>query len=176
MIPVQTRQPLTEGSDLLDTLVDIHSGPPPVKVRGQRATSTGAIEESYRTLLLPAEPTGLSPLERTLVAYRVAIVTNSAPLVEHYRGQLRRLGATVALVDAAERLSLDEPLPPRIHTLLQQVDRLTSEPQTATRDHLTTLQAQGLSIPDILSLTQLVAFLNFQVRTLAGLQMLAAGV
>jgi uncharacterized protein YciW len=73
-------------------------------------------------------------------------------------------------------LSLDEPLPPRIHTLLQQVDRLTSEPQTATREHLTTLQAQGLSMPDILSLTQLVAFLNFQVRTLAGLQMLAAGV
>lgn len=176
MIPVQTRQPLTEGSDLLDTLVDIHSGPPPVKVRGQRATSTGAIEESYRTLLLPAEPTGLSPLERTLVAYRVAIVTNSAPLVEHYRSQLRRQGATVALVDAAERLPLDEPLPPRIATLLHHADRLTNESQAMTRDHLTTLQAAGLALPDLLTLTQLVAFLNFQVRTLAGLQLLAEDV
>ena len=176
MTLVQMRQPLLPTADLLDNLVDIHVGPPPVKVRAQRAVVTQAIQDSYQALLQPQEPAGLSPLERTLVAYRVAIVANSAPLIEHYRGQLRCLGATVALVDAAERLPLDEPLPPRIVMLLQQADRLTSEPQTATRTHLTTLQAEGLSLADLLTLTQLVAFLNFQVRTLAGLQLLAEDV
>ena len=176
MTLVRMRQPLLPTADLLDNLVDIHVGPTPVKVRTQRAVVTQAIQETYQALLQPHEPAGLSPLERTLVAYRVAIVANSAPLIEHYRGQLRCLGATVALVDVSERLPLDESLPPRLITLLQQADRLTIEPRTTTRYHLTALQAQGLSGSDLLALTQLVAFLNFQIRTLAGLQMLAEGV
>lgn len=176
MMQAQTRNPATAVADLLDSLVGIHTGAPPVAVRTQRPEIVHSIQASYNALLAPDDPAGISLLERALIAYRVAILTNSGPLTEHYRAQLRHLGASVAMIDAAEQFTLDKPLSPRTIALLHHVDRLTDEPRAVTPAHLAALQAHGLRAPDIVTIAQLVAFLSFQVRTLAGLQLLAVGV
>ncbi len=53
-------------------------------------------------------------------------------------------------------------------------DLLTLRPREAAPAHLQALRAQGLSERNIVSLSQLIAYVNFQVRLLAGLQLLQA--
>ena len=164
---------LVTNADLLDNLVGIHSGAPPGAIRNKRADIARYIEASYNALLTPDDPAGLSLLERALIAYRVTVLARSAPLTEHYRAHLRQLGAPVATINAAERVMLLEPLAPRTIALLKHVDLLTNKPHAATPAHIAALQAQGLRAPDIVTLAQLIAFLSFQVRALAGFQLLA---
>jgi uncharacterized protein YciW len=53
------------------------------------------------------------------------------------------------------------------------VDRLTNAPATATAAHIAKLTAVGLTPRDIVVISQLTAFLSFQLRTLVGLRVLA---
>jgi uncharacterized protein YciW len=53
------------------------------------------------------------------------------------------------------------------------VDRLTQEPRAADEGDIQALQAAGLGARDIVTIAQLIAFLSFQVRLLAGLRVLA---
>ena len=161
--------------DLLDELVGIQPGSPISELRAQRADITRHIQGYYNALLEPADDSSVSRLERGLIALRVARLEESAPLVEHYRAYLAQLSAPAEIVEATEALSLDAPLSSRTVALLQHVDRLTQDPSVATQAHLAELQAHGLSAADIVTISQLIAFLSFQVRTLAGLQLLAEG-
>jgi CMD domain protein len=161
--------------DLLDELVGIQPGSPTSEVRAQRADITRHIQGYYNVLLEPADDSSVSRLERGLIALRVARLEESAPLVEHYRTYLAQLGAPAEIIEATEAASIGAPLSPRTVALLQHVDRLTTEPSVATPDHLAELQANGLSAADIVTISQLIAFLSFQVRALVGLQLLAEG-
>ena len=161
--------------DLLDTLVGIEHGSPLSDVRAQRSDITRFIQGNYNALLEPEDEAGVSRLERGLIAFRVAILEDSVPLTEHYRAYLAQLDAPAEIVTAAERDSLGNPLSPRTIALLTHVDRLTNRPDTAAQAHLTELQTHGLSAANIVTISQLIAFLSFQVRAIAGLQLLAEG-
>jgi uncharacterized protein YciW len=50
---------------------------------------------------------------------------------------------------------------------------VTTAPGTALRGHIDTLRAVGLDARDIVALTQIVAFVSYQVRAAAGLALLA---
>jgi CMD domain protein len=161
--------------DLLDELVGIQPGSPLSEVRAQRADIARHIQTNYDGLLEPEDDSGVSRLERGLIALRVALLEESAPLIEHYRAYLTKLGAPAESVKAIEASSLGAPLSPRTIAILQHVDRLTKEPIVATSAHLAELKAHGLSAADIVTISQLIAFLSFQVRALVGLQLLAEG-
>jgi uncharacterized protein YciW len=76
---------------------------------------------------------------------------------------------------ATEKSVLGAPLPPRLIALLEHVDRLTVEPRVATPEHLAGLKAQGLNDANIVTISQLIAFVSFQVRAIVGLQLLGEG-
>jgi CMD domain protein len=159
--------------DLLNTLAGIEPDSPLGELRAQRGEIARYIQGSYNALLEPADGSGVSAIERGLIALRVAFLTGSDPLIEHYRAHLAELGASADLVAEIEHTTPGDPLSPRMVAVLQHVDLLTNAPDEATPAHLAKLQAQGLSTPDIVTISQLIAFLSFQVRTLAGLQLLA---
>ena len=60
----------------------------------------------------------------------------------------------------------------RWRAILRHVDRLTAEPDSARREHIDGLLASGLSPRAVIALSQLVAYVNFQARLLAGLRIL----
>ena len=55
---------------------------------------------------------------------------------------------------------------------VERVDRVTTDPSSAQRGHLDDLAGAGLNAHAVVSLSQLIAFVNFQSRVLAGLRML----
>jgi CMD domain protein len=161
--------------DLLNDLAGIAAGSPVALLRGRRAEISGFIQASYNALLEPADEAGVSRSERGLIALRIAILEESAPLIEHYRSYLAQQHTPVELVAATEKKQLDAPLSPRLLAILDHVDRLTLEPRAATPADLAGLKAQGLNDANIVTISQLIAFLSFQVRALVGLQLLAEG-
>ena len=56
--------------------------------------------------------------------------------------------------------------------MARQADLLTLAPRTATRGDIAALTAAGLAEADIVRLAELAAFVNYQLRVVAGLRLL----
>ncbi|MDM4763625.1 CMD domain protein [Galbitalea sp. SE-J8] len=145
-----------------------------------------------------------SAAERIAVAYWVAALSGAARLAEHYRGLLAGLDPDVlAAIDAAlpaatttgpvgsyppGPLSVeDEAAPewsapagiaaaggPRLAAALEHAHLVTYRPRDASPDALQALLDAGWTTDGIVTLSQLIAFVHFQLRLVAGFTVLAA--
>jgi len=148
-----------ESPDLLESIIGVAPGSALSQLRAQRPDIVRHTQGSHDVLLSPADPGGLSPSERALVAARVAELSGHAGLGAHYRSLLAERG--------------DPPHSERLDTILRHVERVTIAPGTASPGHIDTLHAAGLDARDIVALTQIVAFVSYQVRAATGLALLA---
>ena len=57
--------------------------------------------------------------------------------------------------------------------VVRYVDRLTSEPQAASKAEINGLRSAGVEDADIVGLTQLAGFVNYQLRFIAGLRLIS---
>ncbi len=75
----------------------------------------------------------------------------------------------------AERLAdFPEPtLTPTLQLALDHAERLTKTPVQASASHVNALEQAGWSVDDIVTLSQLIAFVNFQSRLLRGYRLIA---
>jgi len=147
-------------SDVIDALVPLHATSPLHAVRHQRDKVVAATQGSYDAIFDPALP-GLALAERLLAAHTVARLSGSTALEAHYRDRLDRLPAT-------------PPDGERVQAILAFAEVLTEHPMEGDRIALLKLPAAGLSTPEIITLAQLIAFVAYQVRVVAGLQAMAA--
>jgi uncharacterized protein YciW len=149
----------TLESDIIDTVAGLDPESLLALLRRRRPEALRHTEGSYQSLLHPADTGGVSTAERAAIARRVAELNLDAALGAHY-----------ASVEAAT----EEAEPGRLGVILKHVDLLTREPSAATPADLDALRAAGLTDRDIVTVSQLVAFINHQVRLLAGLRLLGA--
>lgn len=145
-------------ADLMNDVLGVAEGSALAALRAQRPEILQHTQGSYDVLLTPEDPGGLSLAERALVAQRVAELSGHVALAAHYQG----------LVDARGAVA-----PARAEALLAHAALLANSPGRATPANLVALQAVGLSERDIVALSQLVAFVAYQVRAAVGLALLA---
>jgi uncharacterized peroxidase-related enzyme len=165
---------MTISLDLIDSLARLPAGGPVTTLRRQRETARAATQACFDTLFDSAQPVpDLSPLERELAALRTAALAQDAALAALHRSRARDLGAEP---DAQGGLPGAEGQPPnaRLSAVLGFVDRLALRPAAAGPEHLALLTQQGLSPAAIVTLAQVVAFVSYQTRLLAGLRALQA--
>lgn len=160
------------GADVIDHLVGIAPDSPLHTVRSLRPDVVQHTQGSYTALLTPVDPGDLSLVERAQAALRTAALTPSSTLVAHYRERLADLGESAATSDAIENFADSGALSPRLAAIMHHVALLTTEPKAATPAHLAKLQEQGLSVRAIVALSQLIAFVSYQARVVAALQLL----
>lgn len=153
-------------TDLMDMAAGLQPGSPVATLRRQREAFVRHTQGSHDVLLCPAEPDGVSLVERAAAALRVATIERDAALIAHYRARLAALGADVGAVEAMD-------VPPRLAAILRHVALVTTAPRSATPARLDTLRELGLSPRDIVVITHIVAFVSYQVRVAAGLRALA---
>jgi uncharacterized protein YciW len=60
----------------------------------------------------------------------------------------------------------------RTAEIVRHADRLTVAPREATRAHVDGLRVAGVADPDIVRLAELAAFVNYQVRVIAGIALI----
>ena len=157
-------------SDVLDTLAGLASGSPLAELRRQRPDVVKHLQGSDNVIFSPADDGGLTRAERAAAALRVATLLRDAVLTQHYRARLATLdpaGTLGRTVEGGARITEG-----RWDAILAHADLVTRGPGSAERKDIDNLLAAGLSSHAIVSLSQLIAYVNFQSRVLAGLRML----
>lgn len=155
--------------DAMDKAAGISPDDALFAARRFRPEFVAGAEECRRSVLQPANDQGLAPNLRVALARRMAGLNADKVLMAEYDAQLADLGSTgqlKALADGAT--DLDEPLA----TIARHVDMVTLTPSKAEARHIALLAGAGLNNPQIVALSELIAFVNFQTRVAAGLRLL----
>lgn len=153
--------PPLDVADVIDRAAGLAPGDPLHTARRFRPQVIEATQASHDALLLqPVE--GLSTAERLRVAAHVCTIAGAASLAQHYEARL------------ADTAGHGTPPPSAGPAMLQFAATLTTDPRLGDRAALDTLRRAGLGDPAIVALAQLVAFLAYQLRVVAGLQAMHA--
>jgi uncharacterized protein YciW len=157
-------------TDVMDDLAGLLPGSALAKLRRERPDVVKHLQGSDDVVFQPADDGGLTRAERAAAALRIGELLRDETLVAHYRARLAALdpsGALAKTVDGGSRITEG-----RWDAIIAHVDLVTRGPGSATRDDIETLTSVGLSSHAIVSLSQLISYVNFQSRVLAGLRML----
>ena len=160
------------ATDIVDDAAALLPDSPMAMLRQQREAFVRHTQGSHDVLITPADPAGVSLIERAAVALVVASIEHDAALIAHYRTRLEAVGADRAVVAAANGEAAASGLPPRLAAILHHVSQVTTAPGMATRGDLDALRDAGLAPRDIVTITQIVAFVSYQVRVVTGLRAL----
>lgn len=153
---------LDARDDVIDRAAGLAPGDPLHAARRFRAKVVEASQASHDALLhQPIE--GLSTADRLRVATHVCTIAGAASLAQHYQG---------LLTDAPDG---DAPSSPALAAMLRFAAVLTTDPRLGDRAALEPLRGAGLGDAGIVALGQLVAFLAYQLRVVAGLKAMHAG-
>jgi uncharacterized peroxidase-related enzyme len=160
--------------DVVDGAVPLAEGDALYRLRRERQKIVDATQASYTAMFSPAV-SGVSVVERLLVALHASQLSKASELAGHYRKRLELAGAGAALVAAAESTT-GQPATAdqRIGALLAFTAKLVERPIEGDRAAVQSLASAGLSASDIVAVAQLIAFVSYQIRLVAGLKALAA--
>ncbi|MFZ0216139.1 MAG: CMD domain protein [Candidatus Dormiibacterota bacterium] len=175
-------------ADLVAEVLSLPSDAPIAALRRQRSGVVHGIEASYRALFGDARSSAPPLGERAVVAVRVAAWHAEPLLVGQYGRLLREVApeAATAVMDAAlggirvegwdgsriAPLGPSSGLPARVVAELRHPDLLATHPVDARPHDLAALGAAGCSVPETVTLSQLIGFVSFQARMLATLRVL----
>jgi alkylhydroperoxidase domain protein/CMD domain protein len=163
----------TSQGDVLNALLGADEGSPLAQLRARRPEATSHSQGSYDALFVAESATGVSRAERFAVALRVASLHAEPALVEHYRSQLSAAAPDAARLVADVLAGPDAPgLPARLQAMLRHADLLVLRPGAARPADLRALESAGLSAPEIVTVSQVIAFTSFQVRVFVALTLL----
>lgn len=159
------------ANDLVDRVAGLAPGSATHTLRHARDKVAVATQGSYDGLLDPALE-GISVVERLLVALYATRLTPAPALVEHYRAELGKHSVDAAQLEAAASGQPEDVAEPRLRAMLAFTRTLIENPVEGDKAALLKLPAAGLSTPAVVALAQLIAFLSYQTRLVAGLEAL----
>lgn len=154
---------------LIETLVSARPGSALAEAMEKRAEILRLSQAAHDAVLLPREPGGLSRGLRAALAARMARLNNNPALASHYDTLVERAGEPVTAPLADPGTSVVDG---RTAEIVRHADRLTVAPREATRAHVDALREAGVTEPDIVRLAELAAFVNYQVRVIAGMALI----
>ena len=187
--------------DVIDTLVGIAPGSKLDAIRANRSEARKHAQASYASLFEPREVGGVAAYERNVIAAFVAGLHGEPRTIAFYAARLpTNLRATVAAEVAAASnkgpyghfpkgpLSTEDAPGPtwkmseagrqalgaRLAAAFEHTHMLVFHPRDAAAPALQALLDAGWSTTDIVTLSQLVAFLSYQIRVVSGLSTLAS--
>ncbi|WP_342358788.1 CMD domain protein [Terrarubrum flagellatum] len=157
------------AATIIESLAETAAGTPLGEALVGRAAIIDMSQRAHDAVLRPCDPGGLSYLERAAVAERMARHHGDARLAAHYASLLGE-AAPEAVADLRDPRRL--PAEARAAAIARHADLLTLAPRDATRASIDALRDAGVSEPDIVRLSELAAFVNYQARVIAGLRAL----
>jgi CMD domain protein len=161
------------ATDAVDAIVGLTQHDPLYAIRHARQKVVHATQGSYELFFDPASG-GLTIQERLLVAWHASLLSRSAALAGHYRNKLADHAVHAEVVAAIEDGRVDGLPPSRLRAMLVFTQTLILKPVEGDKAALERLRDAGMETADIVTLAQLVAFLSYQIRLVAGLSAMKA--
>jgi len=156
---------------LIETLAAVKPGSALAEAMEKRAEILRLSEAAHDAVLAPRDPGGLSHGLRAALAARMARQNGNEVLARHYDGLVERAAEDTTALLAQPGTNVNDK---RTAEIVRHADRLTVAPREATRGNIEALRSAGISDPDIVRLSELAAFVNYQVRVIAGLKLIGA--
>lgn len=157
----------------MTTLIETYAGVAPGSKLGEAMKARAEIlrlsEAAHDAVLLPRDPGGLSHALRAALAARMCRHVGNEDLAGHYDAYLAHSG-DLDVAPLAHPGGVSGEL--LLDAVARHADLLTTAPREATRQDIERLKAAGVSEPDIVRLAELAAFVNYQLRVIAGLKVL----
>ena len=145
--------------DVIDSAAGLAPGHPVHSARRFRSNVVQATQASHDAILLQPVP-GLPVADRLRVAVFACVAAGAPELAQHYRNLLQT------------RPEAQQPAPPNLAALQHFAAALIADPRSGDRAAIAALKSAGLEDAAIVALAQLVAFLSYQTRVVAGLKAL----
>nr|WP_249141898.1 CMD domain protein [Bradyrhizobium diazoefficiens] len=191
-------------TDIIDTLAGIEPGSPLDAIRARRLQARDNAQKSYLALFEPIDAVEFSLVERAAVAAFVTGLHGESPVAAFYREKLAAGAAALVEAVNAEiaqgkttgpygafppgplsaedetgliyRVGADRKpaLGARLAAALEHAHLLVFRPRDAASADMKALRSAGWSDTGIVTLSQLIAFLSFQLRVVSGLRTLRA--
>jgi CMD domain protein len=189
-------------TDVIDRLAGVEPNSRLDALRDRRADARLNAEKSYEALFEPASPDGVTLEERRAVGAFVAGLHRDAEALAFYKSGLAAQGLAEAIDQEISRGAAtgpyghypegplnveDKPGPvyrvseanrkrlgSRLAAALEHAHLLAFHPRDASPAALEALRDGGWSTSDVVTLSQLAAFLTFQLRVVQGLRALAS--
>lgn len=158
--------------NVLLRMAGIGPGSPLEAVLERRANVVELTQKTYDAALAPEDPGGLSYQERAAFACRIAKLNDDEPFQRHFEELMEELnvsGDTARIAD----MWFDGGSDGRRAALIRHVDLVTHEPKNTGTADIEKLRAAGVSDADIVRLSELIAFLSYQIRVARGLRLMA---
>ncbi|MBB3962964.1 hypothetical protein [Rhizobium metallidurans] len=156
-------------TDAMDKIAGLAPDDPIYAARRLRPEFVEGAELCRVAVLHPANGHGIDTGLRLSLAHRMAVLNADQSLIKDYGDQLSEIGASEELMALARGATdLAEPLA----TIARHVDLVTLTPIDAAASDIARLQSAGLTNPQIVALSELIAFVNFQTRVASGLRLM----
>lgn len=158
-------------TDTIDRLAGLEQGGPTLTTRHEREKVALATQACEDLLLGNQLDSDLTQAERLVLAAEQARVSGVSVLEAEYRGRAQALGDAIT---PELRSILDQPGAQtgnaRLDAMLHFVRTLALNPAQSDQAALLAIPAAGLSLNDTVLLAQLIGFVAYQARLLAGVK------
>ena len=135
------------GTDIIDLAAGLPAHSPVAALRRQRPDFVRHGQGSHDVLIAPADPAGVSLIERAAAALRVAVIEHDAALAVYYRGRLRDIGADTSTIAAAEQGREANAISPRFDAIQRHVIVVSVRDRRAMATFSPSLFARSASWP-----------------------------
>jgi uncharacterized protein YciW len=143
------------------------------QARHGRPEFVDGAEACRDAVITPVVDTGLGHPLRAALAARMARLNGHEKLAAHYRAVLVGYGKTAEMALIAEG-GYPQHADGRLRAILRHTDFITLAPRACSRADTERLVGEGLSVPEVVALAELIGFLNFEVRIVVTLDLLKA--
>jgi CMD domain protein len=170
---VTTATPATT-TDVVNSILGVGDNSPIANLRNQKPTLVTELQDYYDAIFQP-DPDSAAALpvaDRYVIAVRVASFTGSDAVANWYANLATGVGVDEAIVTQARDNSSAWTGATPLDAAIRHTDLLTRHPSAAQPADLQTLKDAGFTPAGIVSLSQTVAFVSYQLRLIAGLRAL----
>ncbi len=163
-------------ADVIDQIIGPDPGGNIAALRTQKLELAAELQAYYIAIFAPDADSAaaFSLADRALVAVRVASHTGSDAVADWYANVAAEAGAPRDLIDQARDVAKTWDDGTKLGAAIGRADLVTVRPADTEAGDIQILKDAGFSPAGILSLSQTIAFVSYQLRLIAGLRALGA--
>jgi uncharacterized protein YciW len=161
-----------QTTDVIDHILGTGETGPIAELRRQKPVLAEQLQTYYQSIFNPTEASSdaLSVADRAVVAVRVASFTRSAAVAAWYADLAAQNGVPAETIARARDVATSWTDQSALGAVIRHADLLTTKPADSRQSDLQELKNAGLTPAGILSLSQTIAFVSYQLRLIAGLR------
>lgn len=159
-------------TDVINSILGVDDNSAVVTLRNQKPVLIEELQAYYDAIFAPeaASARAFSVADRALVAVRVASHTNSQAVADWYANVARSSGVSDESIIEARDVSVPATGQTPLGAAIRHADLLAIHTSDARASDLQAFKDAGFTPASILSLSQTIAFVSYQLRLIAGLR------